>query len=1258
MKSIMHPIIILLLFVALWGCSGDNSGSNVTSSSKGKTTAKSLINDKQITNDLYDQGQPATAYDNVNNQFIVVWTHTNQDGTTDIKGQIYQGSGGSQTVPPSQSALISVGSVFDICTVSGNQAQPKVAFSGSKNRYLVVWTDSRNTGYSQIYGRYLDKDGTALDGEFQISVHGTTAYSSNFVPMFKSQSDPDIIYNSSDANFYVSWVDVSDYDQLYPLSFSATDPCGSTQTFNYNLSGVVLDNNIVRYVSIASGGSTSPAINPLSIFNWSQLTAGAKTATTATYSIHYSESRPRLASSPVNGEIFIAWSGTTVNVTATFSFTKTTVTIDPGPPAITEDRCVKNPISFVATSNDSNTKVKVRRNQGLGTAIDYTFGGTTNNVNYPALSIDPNTNRFLVVWEENQQVVGQLIDGSSFSAYGSSINISSGVGARTSASVAFDNVNQRFLVVWEDARNQSANISNIDIYGQFVDPQGQLSGGNTIITVAPGNQLAPSLAFGGPLYRQFLVVWKDGRASANADIWAQLMEFSVMPQLTITDESGNPILNGSFSFGTVTVGQPSLVNLKLRNDGNASLDIYNHNALPLPYSFITQFPQQVTIAPGTAFDVTISFTPTANGSYAGTNFLLDINSNGGNSKLYLSGSGAGAAALQVTTDNRLAEGQPNIMYNTTLQAIGGSYPYTWSISGNPEWLSIDSSTGTISGIPKASGSYTFTVNLTDNNFPSKNTASKQFTLVIGAISITSQSLANASTGVIYSQTLTQNGATTPLNWSLANGTVLPDGLILDPVGGIISGMPTTRGTFNFTIKLSGANGSTSRDFSIVVDTPLAIDATSLSNGVLAKSYLQTLTAQGGRVPYSWSIVSPSGGALPDGLNLAPNSGAISGTPSAAGQFYFIAKVTDADNKSATKTFSIVVTDPSVSGSGSILFTDGTNQITGVSFGNVYKTSSSKKSIIIKNSSSKAITISGVTSSSTSFVVSGAPFTVPANNGTYTLDVNFNPSQVQSYSGTIELTESGGVKYQILATGTGIAANVELYSAPGIVTYFNTLSLASLPTQYKPTNFIVQSAVNFQITGVTPGTVATVAVTVANMPTNPKFYKIVGNQWWEVTDARYSGNIVVFDVLDDGIYDSDRVNAGVISDPFVIGTTDSGSGVTPPATSGGGGGGGGCFIATAAYGSYLDPHVNVLRNFRDQVLLKSTVGAMFVKLYYSGSPVVADFIREHESLRVATRLALTPLVYGIEYPALTALLFGLILLTFAGYKTWQERRRQS
>ena len=112
-----------------------------------------------------------------------------------------------------------------------------------------------------------------------------------------------------------------------------------------------------------------------------------------------------------------------------------------------------------------------------------------------------------------------------------------------------------------------------------------------------------------------------------------------------------------------------------------------------------------------------------------------------------------------------------------------------------------------------------------------------------------------------------------------------------------------------------------------------------------------------------------------------------------------------------------------------------------------------------------------------------------------------------------------------------------------------------------------------------------------------------------------------------------------------GVNDSDSGLSK--------GSGACFIATAAYGSYLDPHVMVLRHFRDEYLLTNAPGRALVDFYYRTSPPIADYIRQHEALRTLTRWALTPVVYGVEYPLGSAALLFLI----AGM-SYQRRRRSA
>ena len=70
---------------------------------------------------------------------------------------------------------------------------------------------------------------------------------------------------------------------------------------------------------------------------------------------------------------------------------------------------------------------------------------------------------------------------------------------------------------------------------------------------------------------------------------------------------------------------------------------------------------------------------------------------------------------------------------------------------------------------------------------------------------------------------------------------------------------------------------------------------------------------------------------------------------------------------------------------------------------------------------------------------------------------------------------------------------------------------------------------------------------------------------------------------------------------------------------------GCFIATAAYGSYLNPHVKILRHFRDEFLISHSLGRKSVHLYYQYGPRVANHIEKYGFLRFLTRQALLPLI---------------------------------
>ena len=90
----------------------------------------------------------------------------------------------------------------------------------------------------------------------------------------------------------------------------------------------------------------------------------------------------------------------------------------------------------------------------------------------------------------------------------------------------------------------------------------------------------------------------------------------------------------------------------------------------------------------------------------------------------------------------------------------------------------------------------------------------------------------------------------------------------------------------------------------------------------------------------------------------------------------------------------------------------------------------------------------------------------------------------------------------------------------------------------------------------------------------------------------------------------------------------------------------CFIASAAFGSYMEPHVRTLRAFRDRYLLPNDFGRMFINSYYKYSPPIADFIAKHETLKTAVRISLLPLVaisYSTLHFGLTITATGLLLI---------------
>jgi hypothetical protein len=272
--------------------------------------------------------------------------------------------------------------------------------------------------------------------------------------------------------------------------------------------------------------------------------------------------------------------------------------------------------------------------------------------------------------------------------------------------------------------------------------------------------------------------------------------------------------------------------------------------------------------------------------------------------IYISSSSYSTLAISTTS---LSNGTINTFYSATLTATGGSGSYIWSLSSGslPTGLTLSTS-GIIFGTPTVTSTSSFTVLVYDTN---SNSTTKTLSIFISSVSastlsISTASLSNGTVGINYSATLAASGGSNPYTWKLSDGS-LPTGLTLSETG-VISGTPNVASTYSFTVLVyDTASNAITKAFSVTISPALAISTTSLSNGTVGSNYSATLEASGGNSPYTWKLTD---GSLPTGTTLN-STGVISGTPTTAATYNFTVLVTDTNSLTASKTLSIITSNP-------------------------------------------------------------------------------------------------------------------------------------------------------------------------------------------------------------------------------------------------------------------------------------------------------------------------------------------------------------
>ena len=252
-------------------------------------------------------------------------------------------------------------------------------------------------------------------------------------------------------------------------------------------------------------------------------------------------------------------------------------------------------------------------------------------------------------------------------------------------------------------------------------------------------------------------------------------------------------------------------------------------------------------------------------------------------------------------------GQDGADVNTTVD-------YTYSISGQPTGLTIDSVTGVISGTTNQTGSFTITVSVNDDANPG-NVFTRTYNNVTSAnpvFTYTPSTLSNGIAAQAYSSNITVSNGTAPYTVTKKGSSLLPAGAIFtttgtDKFGVSATALQSVALAYHLDVTVTDSKGVTENQvFNFTINAPsLTISPTTLPNGTVGVAYSQQLAAAGGDGNYSFTIAP--GTNLPTGVSMTLG-GLIDGIPTVAATYIFTVNVNDTSGpvRTGTRVYSLVV----------------------------------------------------------------------------------------------------------------------------------------------------------------------------------------------------------------------------------------------------------------------------------------------------------------------------------------------------------------
>lgn len=652
------------------------------------TFAGYIGSDIPISEEVYNQQNPYVIFLSDKNLYFVVWEDWRNQLSTgaDIYGKFLKSNGSA------------CGNEFIISNASGNQTVPVAAYrdggiqsisSDMSDRIIVVWQDTRRTStngllyYKSINVSSIDENcnGFTLGIETAINFEDDEPLIPGIQSKINSRIGPKVKYDLINDRFFIVWVESRSTlktSKFQPFPLNSAEPSwsfGDTQFVGYaalrgDFSGYQISPSIIRQWIDTGMGDT---------FSRARLISRGSEAmkVVSVYEFFDDISNVDVSCDLTSPECLIVWEGRRGIFTRTDECTNFPKD---------ENDSVCDSDDSVGSKAETNYEPLNKEIYGvfekeipLNTIYSTRISNSNKGAFVPSIGFDAITKRFLVVWEDirnglNSKIYGQLINSGS-GLYGLNILISYqdtdsdgqqdaniSYSNQTRPFVSYDFVNQRYFVIWQDGRNSTLSLENLDIYGQKIDAEGSLRGNNFPIYNLPYNQYAPVIA-NNPIMDEFLVVWKDSRNTDNrtcgsnqpcgSDIFGQLFTLG-QPSITLLNLDDSPLsppilknFENPLGSGSVKIGSFATQSFKLRNTGDTLLkidyidptcgskisDISPFSLEGLPTALLQRGGDTVDLVPSSELKITVVFKPILPGSY---NKCFIIESDGGNVQVNLS----------------------------------------------------------------------------------------------------------------------------------------------------------------------------------------------------------------------------------------------------------------------------------------------------------------------------------------------------------------------------------------------------------------------------------------------------------------------------------------------------------------------------------------------------------------------------------------------------------------------------------------------